>query len=141
MKYWDASAVVPLLVREADTARREAQLRQDAEVATWWGTRVECASALNRLARSGDMDEKELSVALRRLEMLAAAWTEVLPSDRVRARALRLLRVHALRAADALQLAACLAICADDPGAMIFLCADARLLAAAEKEGLQTVPA
>lgn len=136
MRYWDASALVPLVVGEADTARREAQLREDAEIVTWWASRVECASALNRLARTGDMAEDQLAAALRKLDTLASGWIEVVPSDRLRARVLRLLRVHPLRAADALQLAACLAVCGDNPAHMVFLSADGRLLAAADKEGL-----
>jgi predicted nucleic acid-binding protein len=139
VRYWDASALIPLLVKEADTSRREAQLREDAEIVTWWATRVECASAMNRLARAGDLQEEQLGTALEKLEMLAAGWIEVLPSDRVKTRAMRLLRVHPLRAADALQLAACLTVRGEAPSPMAFLCADTRLRAAADKEGL-TVP-
>ena len=51
MRYWDASAIVPLVVQEADTAKREAQLRQDGDIVIWWATHVECASALNRLVQ------------------------------------------------------------------------------------------
>ena len=136
MRYWDASALVPLVVREPDTARRQTQLREDEEIVTWWATRVECASAMNRLARSREMTEEQLSVALRKLDTLAASWIEVLPSDRLRARAERLLRVHPLRAADALQLAACLSACGETSAPLVFLCADERLRSAADKEGL-----
>ena len=136
MRYWDASALVPLVIREPDTSRRERQLREDAAIVTWWTTRVECVSALNRLVRSGDMTEERLGAALRKLDALAAGWIEVLPSERVRTRALRLLRVHPLRAADALQLAACLAACGETSAPLAFLCADERLRAAADKEGL-----
>jgi predicted nucleic acid-binding protein len=136
MRYWDSSALVPLLVRERDTTKRQAQLSEDAEIVTWWATRVECASALNRLARSGDLTEENLRKALRKLDGLAATWIEVLPSDRVKAGALRLLRLHGLRAADSLQLSACLQTSEGDPARMILISADKRLREAGDREGL-----
>jgi predicted nucleic acid-binding protein len=139
MRYWDSSALVPLLVQEPETARRAKQLRVDAVVATWWGTRVECASALNRLARDGAMTDAQLKESLGALGELADGWVEVLPSDRVRFRALRLLRVHPLRAADALQLSACLDVCERAPAEMQFVSGDDRLCEAADKEGLSVV--
>ncbi|MBM3853603.1 MAG: type II toxin-antitoxin system VapC family toxin [Verrucomicrobia bacterium] len=51
MTFWDSSAVVPLLVSEPATARRESQSRADPSIVVWWGTPVECASALQRLVR------------------------------------------------------------------------------------------
>jgi hypothetical protein len=140
MRYWDSSALVSLLVQEPETAKREKQLRADAEIVTWWATRVECASALNRLARGGRLTQAQLKLALGDLDELAEGWAEVQPSDRVRLRAQRLLRVHPLRAADALQLSACLvAFDGESPGAT-FVCADERLGEAAEKEGLRVLP-
>jgi len=139
MRYWDASALVPLLVRDPDTARRQAQLEVDSDVVTWWATRVECASALNRLARSGDLAERMLRASLHKLAGFSATWIEVLPSDGLRSGALRLLRIHALRAADALQLSACLAACGGDPGSMTLICADTRLREAADREGVNVL--
>ena len=139
MRFWDSSAIVPLLVQEEETGRRKAQLKDDPRMTVWWACRLECSSALNRLGRDGSLDEAGLSRALRDLGTLADGWFEMQPTEELRARAMRLLRVHPLRAADALQLAACLAVCGENPAQMVFLCADARLLAAADKEGL-TVP-
>jgi aminopeptidase N len=51
----------------------------------------------------------------------------------------RLLRVHPLRAADSLQLAAALAIAGDDPSELGFVCLDQRLVEAARKEGLDVI--
>jgi predicted nucleic acid-binding protein len=78
-------------------------------IVTWWATRVECASARGRLRREGSLDEAGFGASLRRLTTYAAAWAEVEHSAAVRRTALRLLRVHPLHAADALQLAAALA--------------------------------
>ena len=57
------------------------------------------------------------------------------PSERVRQRALRLLRVHPLRAADALQLAAALVAASEEPADLELVSSDARLSAAARQEG------
>ena len=70
-----------------------------------------------------------------RLETLAASWAEVHPSEEVRLRSLRLLRVHSLRTADAFQLAAVLTVVAPSVTSFPFLCGDMRLAEAAEKEG------
>ena len=65
---------------------------------------------------------------------------EVLPADSVRASAQRLLRVHPLRAADSLQLAAALLACEQDPPSLELVCLDDRLAEAAGREGFPVVP-
>ncbi len=135
MKFWDASGVVPLLVGESDSERRDAQLREDPAMLVWWGTPVECISALQRLVREGALTAREATAAEERLRQLEAGWIEVEPSPQVRLQAHRLLRIHPLRAADALQLAAALVACSHEPGALPFLSADQRLREAAAKEG------
>ena len=135
MRFWDASAVVPLLVRQGATAAVSRALRADPVVVVWWGTPVECESALSRLERDGSIAAGPAATARRRLVRLSAAWSEVQPVPAVRDRALRLLRVHDLRAGDALQLAAALAASEEHPEALPFLCLDARLSRAASREG------
>jgi uncharacterized protein len=135
MRFWDSSAVIPLLVGEKASGHRKAQLRSDPRMTVWWGCSIECASALDRLCRDGGLDETGLATALGRLEAFADAWYEVLPTNEVRERAIRLLRVHALRAADSIQLAAALIAASENPRALPFLTADDRLREAAVKEG------
>jgi predicted nucleic acid-binding protein len=106
LKYWDASGIAPLLVEEASTADRQHILDADPVIVTWRATRVECASALGRLRREGSLDEAGFGSAFRRLTTYAASRAEVEPSAAVRRTALRLLRVHPFRPADALQPAA-----------------------------------
>ena len=139
MKYWDSSAVVSLLVVEGHSAGRISLLGQDPSIVCWWGSQVECASALNRLHREGVLDALELNERLVQLRSFAATWTEVAPRERVRARALRLLRVHPLRGADAMQLAAALVASKEDPSTLDFVCSDARLSQAASREGFSVV--
>ena len=135
MRYWDASAVVSLLVNDRFSARSRDLLAEDSRVATWWLTKVECASALNRLVRDGALAEDRLSDCLSTLESLANTWVEVQPIAQVRSIALRLLRIHSLRAADAMQLAGAIAVAGEDRQSIPFVCYDDRLLRAADREG------
>jgi predicted nucleic acid-binding protein len=139
VRYWDSSALVPLVVQEAETEQRERLQRLDGHVTTWWGSWVECASALNRLHRDGDLDDAGLNQALGKLSRAAAGWLRIRPSERVRQRALRLLRIHPLRAADALQLAAALAASGDAPETLMMVCSARRLSEAAVKEGFEVL--
>jgi predicted nucleic acid-binding protein len=135
VKYWDTSAIVPLLVPEDSSDRLTALMREDPGVAVWWITRVECASALARLARQGALSHGDLALATRRLAASASTWSEVPPTGPVRDQAMRLLRLHALRAADALQLAAALILAEHDPTRLPFVTKDGALARAAEREG------
>ena len=135
MRFWDSSAIVPLLVQEKETGRRKAQLKDDPRMTVWWACRLECSSALNRLRRDGSLDEAGLSRALRDLGTLADGWFEMQPTEELRARAMRLLRVHPLRAADAAQLAAALMATSENPSQLQFVTSDDRLRESAEKEG------
>jgi predicted nucleic acid-binding protein len=135
VRFWDSSAIVPLLVREPSSDAIMAAYRQDPEVVAWWATQVECVSALTRLERAGNLPGRSMSVALRRLDELARAWQEVLPHDQVRMTATRLLRVHPLRAGDAFQLGAALAVAESHPETLPFVTLDDQLADAAEREG------
>ena len=138
MRFWDASAVVALCVAEDGTEAMDALLVEDAEIAVWWATPVECASALARRRREGRLSPAAEHAALEVLHALAASWYEVQAGFLVRSHALRLLRVHPLRAGDALQLAAALVWGGFPPtGAMVTL--DERLGRAARLEGLDVL--
>ena len=139
MKFWDSSAVIPLLVSEDESARLCALLAEDQEIVVWWATPVECASALARREREDALALDAADAALARLRGLAAAWSEVQPTERLRGLAMRLLRVHDLRAADALQLAAALVVAGDVPTSLDFVCLDRRLGTATRREGLALV--
>ncbi|MBU0750988.1 MAG: type II toxin-antitoxin system VapC family toxin [Gammaproteobacteria bacterium] len=139
MNYWDSSAILPLLVVESTTTGMQVFYEQQPEMVAWWGTPVECASALARLEREGQMDATSASQAIRQLESLQLAWHEVQPVDVVRQVASRLLRAHPLCAADGLQLAAALVACEHQPRAWQFICLDNGLATAAEREGFRVV--
>lgn len=140
MRFWDASALVPLLVPEPPRDALLDLLETDAALLVWWGTPVECVSALARLERADALSAADTAEALERLRALAAAWHEVLPSEPVRRTALRLLRVHPLRAADSLQLAAAVVAAEHEPATLEFVTLDERLAEAAGREGFPTAP-
>ncbi len=135
MRFWDASAIVPLLVAEPSTRRVQALAAQEDAMLVWWGSEIECISALARLERDGALSSQAITHALQRLRQLAAGWHEVDPNDAVREAAARFLRVHPLRAADALQLAAAFLAAERRPASMEIVTLDERLGAAARKEG------
>lgn len=135
MRFWDTSAAVPLLVHEPASARCDRWLAEDAELALWTLTPVEVSSALFRLVREGALAERAALQAEARIERLVRASAVVIDIDGVKARARRLLRVHQLRVADALQLGAALAWAADEPAGRILITFDDRLALAAAREG------
>jgi uncharacterized protein len=135
VKFWDASAIVPLLINEETTRRLQAVAAKDSAMLVWWGSAVECISALARLERDGALDPPVMTLALQRLRQLSAGWHEIDPSDEIRETAARFLRVHPLRAADALQLAAAFAAAERRPASLEIVTLDDRLAHAARKEG------
>ena len=139
MKFWDSSAIIPLLVREAASDRVRRIVSEDADMLVWWGTPVECTSAVARSERDQHLDSETAALALDRLRVLVPSWTEVQPTERVRSTAQRALRVHALRAADALQLAAAIVAAGEDRASLEVVCLDQRLTLAARREGFQVI--
>ena len=139
MRYWDTSAILPLIVDEPVREPLLELYEADPQVVAWWATPVEIASAVSRREREGALSAKEAEVALKAAKRLAAAWHEVVPSDSIRRTAERLLRVHAVRAADSLQLAAALIAANHEPPTLEMVCLDARLGAAARREGFSVI--
>jgi hypothetical protein len=141
LRFWDSSALVTLIVRQRASSRMRLLYRADAGVLAWWGTRVECESAIARLERERMLQPRSAVAARGRLDRFAATWQEVQPSEVLREHAVRFLRVHELRAADALQLAAGVAAAEGRPTTLAFVCLDDRLTAAAEREGFPVIGA
>lgn len=138
--FWDSSALVPLLVAEAGSRELTALLRADLTPATWWGSPVECQSALHRRHRERRLTRARLTAALSRLTAFIEDVDVVAPTSRLRERAGRVLALHPLRAADALQLAAALVWCDDITAGEPFVCLDDRLRQAASGEGFRVLP-
>lgn len=137
MKYWDASALVPLLVSEATSPQARRWLEDDPLIVTWAWSAVEITSAVERRFREGRLNSVERRDVLARLSLRAEQWDEITDTLAVRRQANRLLARYPLRAADAGQLAAALVLFEDQPEGQGFVCLDQRLGQAAEMEGFR----
>lgn len=100
---------------------------------------MEALSAFNRLLRRKDLSRDEHSLSLSQLKYLRERWSEIQPTEDLREQSERLLRIHNLRAADSLQLAAALIWCNGRPRGRFFVVADVRLAEAAEAEGFSVL--
>lgn len=139
MRFWDSSAIVPLLVEDPASAEVLEEFEHDPQIVAWWSTETECASAILRKERERVIDQPDVTTALHRLSALVEGWQEVQPTVHVRRTSIRLLRVHQLRAADALQLAAAIVVADGHPASLGFVTRDARLADAATREGFSVV--
>jgi hypothetical protein len=141
LRFWDSSAIVALIVTEASTEGLLASAVEDPVMCVWWATEVECASALSRLEREEALGDDAMTAALERLDRLAESWNEVQPTAALRGIARRLLRVHPLRGADSMQLAAAVIASEGLPASLSIVTLDERLASAARREGfsVQTV--
>jgi predicted nucleic acid-binding protein len=139
MRFWDASAIVALIVSETSTKAMVQALDQDPDMIVWWGAPVECVSAIARRERDGALGVADVATALERLRGLSTSWHEVQPAEPVRVLAQRLLRVHALRSADSLQLASAIVAADHETSAFELVSLDERLNEAASREGFRVV--
>ena len=140
MRFWDSSAVVPVISRQQASAAVRNLLAKDDEVTVWWGTWVECAVAISRLRREDALDEESETEARARLDRLAEGWLDTEPTDDLRLLASLVSKGHPLKAADALQLAAALRWCEGSTEGSGFVCLDNRLRQAARNEGFTVLP-
>jgi hypothetical protein len=141
VKFWDASALIPLYIEGPQTKIMREIAKTDSDIVAWWGSPVECYSACARLRRTGFLNPREEDQIRHLLAILSAAWTEIEPSTDMRFIAGRLLLTHPLRAADSLQLAAALVWAGNTPRDHHFVCLDHQLRAAARTEGFSLLPA
>ena len=140
MRYWDASAIVSLVVDEVASPRVRDTLVEDEHIVTWTWTHTEIISAIERRTREGSFSRVQRREALRLFDDLASRWDEVTDMIAVRSRANALLARRPLRAADAGQLGAALLVQEKSGEPLPFVCLDNRLLSAAELEGFHVLP-
>lgn len=139
MRFWDASAIVPLMVDELSSAAVGRAYRKDPGITVWWGTAIECVSAIARYERELTLTADQAEAAYSNLDDLARSWEEVQPIEALRRHAVRILRTHSLRAADALQLAAARSASEDRPDSLQFVTLDEHLALAAQREGFGVI--
>ena len=138
MRFWDTSAIVPLLIEEPHSPHARDLIDADEQMAVWWGTALECESAFARMRREGVLTMGDENTLSRTLEELRLRWIEVSPTEEIRTIARRLVKTHRLRAADALQLAAAI-VCNAQLDVEEFVSFDVLLREAAQLEGLLLV--
>jgi predicted nucleic acid-binding protein len=135
MRFWDSSALLPLVVNQPASSECDRWLEADGSIAVWTLTPVDISSAMQRLLREGHLSEPIAEAAEARATELMRACHVVVDVEHVKMQAQRLLRLHPLRAADALQLAAALEWSGGRPAGRIIHTLDVRLAAAAKREG------
>jgi len=138
--FWDSSALASALLGDAHSDAMVEAFDRDPTPVIWWATPVECRSAIVRDVRETRARDAATE-AMERMREARSQTREILPGENVRTRAIRLLAQHPLRAADALQLAAALIWCDEQPSAETFVCLDRRLREAAHREGFTLFPA
>ncbi|HSC25990.1 MAG TPA: type II toxin-antitoxin system VapC family toxin [Vicinamibacterales bacterium] len=139
MKFWDTSALVPLVVDETATPAMRALIERDPDVIVWMLTSVELLSTIGRLGRLSAGLADLLPGVRHDVMDLFQRWAAVTHVEGVRRRAERLVGVHPLSAADAMQLGAALMVAADQPETLDFVTLDRNLARAAQLEGFRVV--
>ena len=139
MKFWDASALVALLVEESMSRQMRQLSAEDRFVMISFIAPVEITSALYRRARTNDLDRSELEVANTIFARLRDQWLTIEELDSVLPMAIDVLSRYALRTGDAIQLATAVAA-SRDRSSLPFVTLDKRLAAAAAAEGFTVLP-
>ena len=132
--------MVPLLVTQPASPQVDRWLHEDPALVIWTFTPVEIVSAIRRLVREGSLAEKLARRAEQRAAELVQACHVVIDVEAAKARATTLLRVHTLRAAAALQLAAALEWAGGVPSGRVLHTYDVGLAKAASREGFEVRP-
>ena len=134
--YFDTSALIPLLIDEPLSELAERLWRRASWVASARVSYVEARSGLARAYRMGRISPTELREAVEGLETLHRQLHQVEITADLAGRAGRLAEELALRAYDAIQLAAAASLDSDD---LVVVTGDQRLATAAQTLGLVSI--
>jgi len=139
VRFWDTSALLPLFVDEPTTDECRALLSSDPVIIVWEATHIELLSAIARCRRhSSGLDDLLATVRHDVMERWPT-WARVSDWPKVSTRAQRLVNLHPLKSADALQLAAALTVTEDQPHRLPFVTRDRTLAHAAQLEGFPVI--
>ena len=139
MRFWDTSALVPVMISEAQTAGMRALLHADNDILTADIAVIEVASAIWRRRHDGEWSAATLGGAESNFAELTRHWRTIPSSEETTEAALDLLSRHRLRTLDAIQLATAIAFSGRDRTLPI-VTLDNRLTSAARAEGFPTRP-
>jgi uncharacterized protein len=130
VRFWDTSALIPILLDEDRSTIALSFMRTDSNVVVSFLTLVEIDSTLARRQASAQQrrDALELYASLRSI------WTVIDDYKAIVHEARRVAQTHALRSGDAVQLASAVIGCRPK-GLIPFVCFDDELNAAAFAEG------
>ena len=140
VNFWDSSALVPLVVPEKNSLALLDFKESSEMIFTWTLAPVEVLSAFYRLLRTKEISPETHQNAAITWKAVEDALELINETESVKAKAKRILNLHPLKAADALQLAAALAAASDNPPDHTFVSLDNSLRTAAQKEGFQIFP-
>jgi uncharacterized protein len=139
VRFWDTSALVPLVIDEPATPAMRKLISRDHDAVVWMFTSVELLSTLGRLGRTtNELADVLPTVRFDVMELFKRCAT-VTHVEGVRRRAERLVSVHPLTAADAIQLAAALIASDDRPDTLDFVTLDQPLARSAQLEGFRVI--
>lgn len=139
MKFWDASALVALMVDEAMSRQVREISGEDRFLMISCITPIEITSALYRRVRTNELDREELKAANTIFARLRDEWLTVHEFGSVVPVAIELLARRALRAGDAIQLATAI-VASRDKRWLPFVTLDKHLAHAAAAEGFYVLP-
>jgi predicted nucleic acid-binding protein len=139
LRFWDSSAITPLLVNEPRSFEVLRLHADDDDVVAAAITPLEVASGLWRRRHNGVLTLSQHERAERRFALLSRTWREVAYSPDIIEIARDVLGRHALRSLDALQLASAIWISSTDRK-LPFVTLDEKLAVAAGTEGFAILP-
>ena len=84
MRFWDSSAIVPLLVLEKETEQCIKAFQSDQGVLVWTMSKVEVFSALCRRYREGALKEVDFDSAKKRMNVFFDTAFEIISVPKVK---------------------------------------------------------
>jgi predicted nucleic acid-binding protein len=137
VRFWDTSALVPLVTKEEQTPRMQQVIESDRNVAVSFITPVELTSTIWRRGRR--FDQTLFRRSLFKIAEIEANWTMLDDFEPTIKLARQLITKYVLRTGDAIQLAAALLLVDEHPEELPFVTLDADLSRAARQEGFPVI--
>lgn len=139
MRFWDTSALIPLILEEDSSARMRTIFDADPHVLTSAFTPLEVASAVWRRRHADEISVEAHQAADVLFADLSTTWTELPVSQGAIEGAISVMSRHQLRAGDALLLGSAI-LAAGSSTKLVFVTLDDQQRAAALAEGFSVLP-
>ena len=135
MRYWDPSALLPLLVSDSATCLVRGWLDEDPDMITAAHTRLELRAAIELRSHQRLLSRPLRRRLLNQLEHLCASCDEVTAYAQLTRRSVSLLARHSLLPTEAMHLGAALLASDGDPASLTIVSLHHAITLAAEQEG------